>query len=165
MDSRTGRQRREQAAYHFELQAERLYLSVLQRLTNYRYRVRDTLRGVELTAMVLSHTFDFYEYRLNKGKQRVDLLIVQQHNAVVPLPVLCLADSRFYDPGQPPATTARPGARRRNAEERRLLLSKLLLGLESATDELARLSPRSRRRYATLCREYLKPRVGRPWAS
>src|SRR5205814_1407835 len=96
MDTRTERQVREAAAYQFELQAARLGFSVLQKLTNYRYVLRDNTRGCELVAITLACTFDFYEYRLNKGKQRIDLLIVQEHDAVAPIPVVSMEDSREY---------------------------------------------------------------------
>ena len=36
-ERRTERQQREEAAYQFELQADKLYLAVRKRLSNYRY--------------------------------------------------------------------------------------------------------------------------------
>src|SRR5712692_2819476 len=130
------RDARKQAAYQFELQASKLYLSVQRRLTNYRYIVKDEIKGSELTAMVLARTFDFYEYRLHRGKQRVDVLIVQQHNAVVPVRVIALDTVAEYEPGTVP-TISRAGAKRPNHEETMLLVSKLILGLDSAKEELA----------------------------
>src|SRR3989442_1405295 len=160
----TERQKREKAAYQFELQASKLYLSVQKRLPNYRYIVKDELKGCDLTVMVLASSFDFYEYRLNRGKQRVDLIVAQKHNAVLPLRVISLDTSSEYEPGRSPAIE-RPGAKRPNHEEVMLLVSKLLLGIESAHEQLASMSTRSRQRYLQRCQEYLKPRVGRPWAS
>lgn len=160
----TERQQREAAAHQFELQASRLYLSVVKQLTNYRYVVKDELRGCELTAMVVNASFDFYEYRLNHGRSRVDLLIVRHHNAVVPVRVLELTTSTEFDPGYAPTLT-RVNARRNNHDETVLLVSKLLLGIESAQDELAAMPVRTRQRYMQRCKEYLRPRVGRPWAS
>src|SRR5258706_11145824 len=164
MERRTERQKREEAAYQFELQADKLYLSVHQRLTNYRYVIQDETKGKELTAMVLCNSWDFYEYRLNRGKQRIDLLIVQRHNAVVPLPVLSLEASREYTPGNVPEL-GRANAKKPNHEETMLLASKLLLGIEGGEAELQKLSPRSQQRYKQRCRQYLRPRTGRPWAS
>ncbi len=161
---RGERHQREAAARQFEWQAERLFLSVVKRLTNYRYVVKDELRGCELTAMVLVNSFDFYEYRLNQGRQHVNLLIVHHHNAVVPVRVLDLTMSTEFDPGHAPAIT-RENAKRPNHDETVLLVSKLLLGIESAQDELAAMPVRTRQRYMQRCKEYLRPRVGRPWAS
>ncbi len=159
-----GRTAREKAAYQFEIQAARLDLPVLRRLPNYRYVVRDDIQGGELTAMVLANTFDFYEYRLNRGKQRVDLLIVQHHNAVVPIRVISLDKSEEFAPGTAPALV-RSGAKRPNHDEMVLLVSKLLLGTASAQEELAKMPSRTRQRYLQRCNEYLGPRVGRPVAS
>jgi hypothetical protein len=160
----TERQKREEAAYQFELQADKLYLAVSKRLSNYRYVIQDEAKGQELTAMVLCSSWDFYEYRLNRGKQRIDLLVVQRHNAVVPLPVLSLQTSREYTPGTVP-DIGRAHAKKPNHEESMLLVSKLLLGLDGVEAELAKLSPRSQQRYKQRCKAYLRPRVGRPWAS
>ena len=164
MGGRTERQIREAAAYQFELQAERLYLSVQKRLTNFRYLVKDHLKGVELVAMVLASSFDFYEYRLNRGKQRVDLLIVQRHNAVVPIRCIALDTSTEHDPGQPPAYQ-REHRKRPTHDEVLLMVSKLILGVESAVEELQKMEPRTRQRYLQRRNAYLKPRIGRPWAS
>lgn len=164
MSMRIDRLQREAAARQFEIQASRLYLSVLKRLSNYRYIVRDELKGVDLTAIVLASTFDFYEYRLNSGRQRIDLLIVQSHNAVVPIRTIALDKSAEFDPGIAP-TIERPGAKRPNRDEVALLVSKLLLGVESAHEELSKMPARTRQRYLQRRNEYLKPRVGRPWAS
>jgi hypothetical protein len=163
-ERRTERQQREAAAYQFELQADKLYLAISKRLTNYRYVIQDEAKGQELTAMVLCSSWDFYEYRLNRGKQRIDLLVVQRHNAVVPLPVLSLETSREYTPGTVP-DIGRAHARKPNHEETMLLVSKLLLGIDGVEAELAQLSPRSQQRYKQRCKHYLRPRVGRPWAS
>ncbi len=164
MRSLTERQRREAAAYQFEIQADRLCLSVKQRLTNFRYVVHDHLKDTDLTCIVLAETFDYYEYRLNRGKKRVDLLIVQKHNAVVPVRVLCLDDDREYDVGKAPEVN-RENAQRRNRHEVMLVISQLLLGTQSAQDALDAMPARMRQRYLQKRDEYLKPRVGRPWAS
>lgn len=158
------RQARQQAAYHFELQAHRLYLSVHKRLPNYRYILVDETSGRELLALVLTHTFDFYEYRLHRSKQHLDLLIVQQHDAAAPLKVIALDSSEEFEPGIVPAVS-RPNAKRPSHRETLLLVSKLLLGLDSAKEELARMHPRTRQRYLQRCKQYLRPRRGRPQAS
>lgn len=165
MDTRTEQQRREAAAYQFELQAARLGFSVLEKLTNYRYRVLDNTKGCELVAIVLAHTFDFYEYRINKGKHRIDLLIVQSHNAVAPIPVVSMEESREYPPGKAPALLERADRQRRNQEEKKLFVSALLIGSKEAQAELERMPLRTRQRYLHMRDTYLKPKVGRPRAS
>jgi len=164
MDKLTERHKREMAAYQFELQANRLYLSVVRKLPGYTYVVTDETTSQERTALVLATSWDFYEYRLHRGHQRADLLIVQRHNAVVPLPVISLDTGKEYTPGAEP-DIKRSAAKRPNHEETMLLVSKLLLGVDGVEAELAKMSPRSRQRYWQRCRHYLRPRVGRPWVS
>ena len=162
------KQQRQQAAQQFELESLRLGYVVERSLTNFRYLVREAKRkgkgGEPQIAMVLPTSFDFYEYRLNSAKRRVNVLIVQKHNAVVPLKVVSLSQVTSYDPLFVP-NIEREERQRRNHEEAMLFVSKLLLNFESAWEELKDMSDRSQQRYIRLRNEYLKPRVGRPWAS
>lgn len=158
------RDAREQAAYQFELLTVRLGYAVVRTMSNYRYVVRDTQTEQEYTAMVLPCSFDFYECRLNRGKQRVNLLIVQKHNAVVPIRVVCLGDVTSYAPLDVPAIE-RTDRQRRNHEETMLFTSKLLLNFESAKQELQHMPVRTQQRYLQRCETYLKAKVGRPMAS
>jgi hypothetical protein len=158
------KEKREQVAYQFELEAVRLGFVVERRRSNYRYIVTDQQQKKEYTALVLPSSFDFYEYRINLRKRRIDLLIVERHNAVVPIRVVSLSQVEDYPPLHVPVLT-RSKAKRRNHEEKGLLLSKLILNFESAERELAMLDPRTRRRYRAEMREYLHARIGRPWAS
>jgi len=136
---------------------------VEESLGKYWYRVYDQQTVKHSIAMVLPCSFDYYEFRLNTGKKRkIDMLIVDHHNAVVPIPVCSLAQVRIYEPLEVPQIY-RKDSKRRNHEESMLLLSKLILNFESANDELLKLTPRSRQRYEKLRREYLKPRIGGLW--
>jgi hypothetical protein len=155
---------RKRIAYQFELEAARLNFAVERILPNYRYIVQDLLKGGTYTAMVLRSSFDFYEFRLNRGKRRVDMLIVERHNAVVPVRVVSLTQIKDYPPLDVPEI-ARPKAKRRNAEEVNLLLSKLILNFESAEEEISKMDPRTQQRYYKRKQAYLNARIGRPWAS
>lgn len=156
---------REGTAYQFEQELIRLGFTVVQALTNYRYLMRDNKTGKQYTGMVLPTSFDYYEFRLNRGKRRIDLLIVQRHNAVVPVDVLSLTEVELFEPLAVPDLT-RKDSKRRSHEEANLLLSKLLLNFESAWEEVnERMSDRQRQRYERLVKEYNKGRIGRPWAS
>src|SRR5258708_10386738 len=131
----TERQQREAASYQFELQAHKLYLSIVKRLPNYRFMLLDEIAPLSpIHAMALVQSFDFYEYRLNHGRARIDLLIVQEHNAVVPIDCLELKTGTIYHAGQAPAME-RDTRKRRNQDEKKLLVSHLLLGTEHATRE------------------------------
>lgn len=154
---------RDRVALQFQHERLRLGLAVVRVLPNYKFVVRDGSR--EYTAIILPTSFDYYEFRLNVGKQRVDLLIVERHNAVVPVAVCALIDVTMYEPLAAPILPGKAEGKKNTQEDARLLLSKLILNFESAHEELAGMTDRSRRRYAARVREYLKKRIGRPWAS
>lgn len=165
--ARTIKSMRDQIAYQFFQEAIRLHMVVEENLGNHRYKIYDQHAGRAYIAMVLPCSFDYYECRLNVAKKRkfqIDLLIVDRHNAVVPIPVCSLRQVRIYEPLAVPQMN-RKDSKRRNHEESQLLLSKLILNFESAYDDLSKMAPRSSRRYLAMVSEYLKPKVGRPWAS
>jgi hypothetical protein len=158
---------RDQIAYQFSQEAIRLHMVVEESLGNHRYKIYDQHTCKNYIAMILPCSFDYYECRLNvikKRKVQIDLLIVGHHNAVVPIHVCSLRQVRIYEPLAVPQMS-REDRKRRNHEESQLLLSKLILNFESAYEDLSEMTPRSYRRYLAMVAEYLKPRVGRPWAS
>lgn len=156
------KQKRLRVARQFELQAGKLGFSVVRRVNAYTYLVHDGENGGEVTACVLASSFDFYEYRL---RRRSGLLVVQEHDAAVPLRVLCLHDGHLYDEGVVSEPEQREKAQRRNRSEVKLLVSKLLISDRSAWAELARLPLRTQQYYKAKMQDYLSGRVGRPWAS
>lgn len=158
--------KRLKAAYQFRLQAEKLGFSILSRLGTYTFRLKDREAGREITAAVLAATFDFYVYRLNLAKRSADLLIVQEHNAVAPLPVLAMRDARLYDPGVlAEGWNERTDRKRRNRAEAQMFLSRLLLSERAALAELAAMKSRTRQWYEARVRGYLTAKRGRPWSS
>jgi hypothetical protein len=163
------RQKRQAVMRQFELQLARFpVLELLERLTNYRYRFKlhDHARSLDVLATVLATSFDFYQYRLNLHQQGVELVICQRHDAVLPVYVLELETATMYQPGtSPDIERPREQRKKRNQEEVRVFISQLLVGVESAYAELWKMPPRTRQHYLALRAAYLRPRVGRPWAS
>ncbi|GCE04239.1 hypothetical protein [Dictyobacter aurantiacus] len=162
--ARQIRSQRDRVARQFEQELIRLGVVVERRLSNYRYIVRDLIEHKVYRAIVLVTSFDYYEYRLNVGQKRIDMLIVQRHNAVVPVTVISLEQVMKVAPLDAP-TLHREHALRRNHEEANLLLSKYILNFESAFEELAKMNPRTKQRYDRRRELYLKSKQGRPWAS
>jgi len=144
----TERQKRALVAQQFELQMPKYPLKILDRLTNYRYRMYDEKLKVEELATTLAHSFDFYEYRMNL-RGGIQLIVCQLHNSALPVWCLELETTMLYKPGTAPDMD-RPieGRKRRTAYE-----------------ELEDMEPRTRQRYLDLRQRYLKPKVGRPWMS
>jgi len=157
---------REQAAYQFQIQAGRLGYAIEKRLSPYKFAVKDLddYRGKVYTAIVLPVTFDFYTYRLHKS-HRFDLLIVQRHNAIVPINVIDMETSIKYFPGDRVDTLMREQIKRRTADEKALVLSQIITGTKDGKQALAAMNPRMRQRYLKEAKEYLRGRIGRPFAS
>ena len=165
----------ESVAAQMRLQLDGLDLELIRALPRYKYIVRDQRRDQEnqaenqdqaakavgeLTIKCLPDTWSLYEHRLFKAASQVDMLIVQTHNAVAPIPVLCLEDGHYYTPGAIPRLE-RPELTRRNEREQRLIVSMLALGLEAGEKAIAAMSAKSQKRYKTMLNECLKPRPGR----
>lgn len=155
---------RETVARQFEQEMIRLGFTIERVLPNYRFVLQDRVEKKTHRAIVLPCSFDYYEYRLNVGKRRVDMLIVARHNAVVPVEVICLETVTKYAALDSP-NLVRTDGKRRSTEEANLLLSKYILNFESAHEEIAKMTTRTRIRYDQRREMYLKARRGRPWAS
>lgn len=160
----TEKQKREETAYQFDVQAHSLGLRILKKRSNFVYELHDNQLEHNLVAIALQCSFDFYEYRLNRNKQRIDLLLVQRHNAVCPVAVLELSSGTMFTAGAIPSIE-RINSKRRNSEEVSLFISKVILGLNGVDEELSSMKPRTRQWYLQRKDEYLRGRVGRPWSS
>ncbi len=156
--------RRKQTAYQFELQAKRLQFSIRERTRNFCYRLYDERHARELVCIVLVESFDFYLLRLNQGKHRIDMVICEHHNCILPVRCVSMEESHEYAVHSLPRKM-RTERERRNTDEMKLFVSQLLLGVKKAHAELQEMPDRTRRRYVAYKNKLLRPRVGRPWAS
>ena len=163
----TTRQERESAAYQFVISADRLGYAIEERLSPYKFLVKDdnSWRDIPLIALVMHESFDYYENRMYRAKKPFDLLIVQHHNAIVPCTVVNILTGKIHPPGDRIDDLMRQGFKRRNHDEKALLLSQIITGAREAAGKLAQLSTRQRARYQSEAKEYLCGRVGRPFGS
>jgi hypothetical protein len=162
----SDRQRRAGVMRQFELQYPKYPIAIRERLTNYRYRLYDQARDVEMLATVLVSSFDYYSHRLLLTKHGFDLVICQRHNSALPVWCLELDTAHLYKPGTAPDVRPPAGGRhRRTQDEQRILISQIILGVDSAMIELNAMPYRSRVRYLKLRELYLLPKQGRPFAS
>jgi hypothetical protein len=169
------RQRRIAVMRQFELQMPKYPLRILERLTNFRYRMFEQERQVEMLATVLASSWDFYEHRLNLSKHGFSMVVCQKHNAAVPLFVLELDTGMLYEPGAVPdkapdraliKAPAKEGHRkRRTPDEIKIFVSQIIIGASAGMVELHNMPDRTRQYYLQLREQYLQPKVGRPWAS
>lgn len=162
------RQRRAAVMRQFEMQYPKYPIAIRECLTNYRYRLYDQARDVELLATILVASFDYYAHRLLLTKHGYDLVICQKHNSALPVWCLELDTAHLYKPGTAPDTRPPAAAneyRRRTADEQKILISQIILGVDSAMHELNTMPYRTKRRYLALREQYLRPKLGRPYAS
>ena len=169
------RQRRIAVMRQFELQYPKYPLQILGRLTNFRYRIFEEVRQVEMLATTLASSWDFYEHRLNLAKHGFRLIICQKHNAAVPLFVLELDTQVFYEPGAVPdkapdralikVSDKETKRKRRTPDEMKIFVSQIIIGASAGMAELHAMPDRTRQYYLQLREQYLQPKVGRPWAS
>jgi hypothetical protein len=150
-----------EVAAQFHLQAESLDLEIIRAKAHYKYEVKDLRAGTTLTVRCLPSSWSLYEQHLFPTiRKHADLLVVQTHNAAVPLPVVSLETGHYYRPATIP-----PGARsnliRRNQQEKHLLISLLALGLDAGEQALQTMSRRSQQRYRAWLASYLRSPRGR----
>lgn len=150
-----------EVATQFHLQAASLDLEILKAKAHYKYEVKDLRTGTIMTARCLPSSWSLYEQHLfHTVQKQADLLIVQEHNAVVPVPVLALDTGHYYHPATI-SPIARQNANRRNTQEKFLLISMLALGLDAGIEALRAMSRRSQQRYRALLASYLRAPRGR----
>lgn len=162
----TSRSEREQAAYQFRIQAERLSYAIDKRLSPYKFLVTDLndFYKQQYTVIVLPESFDFYTYRLFKHR-KFDILVVQKHNAIVPVNVVDMETSKKYFPGDKVDKAMRDNIKRRKPDEKAFLLSQIIAGTTGGKEIIANMPDRMRQRYLKEAKSYLKGPVGRPFAS
>jgi len=137
----------EKVAAQLVLQQDGMDLELVRAMPFYKYAVRDLRggdQGREMIARCLPDTWSLYEQRFYHAAKTVDLLIVRDHNAAAPVPVLSLETGRYYQAGAIPAIE-RSDLTRRNQREQ----------------AIATMSERSRKRYRALLSDYLKRPRGR----
>jgi hypothetical protein len=161
------RQRRIAVMRQFELQYPKYPLKILERLTNFRYRMFEEERQLEMLATTLASSWDFYEHRLNLSKHGFSMIVCQKHNASVPLFALELDTGILYEPGAVPdrRPVGEGKRKRRTPDEQKILISQIIIGASAGMAELHNMPDRTRQRYLNLREQYLQPKVGRPWAS
>jgi hypothetical protein len=141
--------------------------SIERMQTAYTYLVQSHTTGQQLRAYLLASTFDYYEYRIYKrqlGSSDLELLVVQEHNAIVGMPVLCLRNGTLY-PARECPDEPRADAGKRNQAEVKRLVSRLLVGDPAAHTELATLPLSTQKRYLRKRNDYLDGAYRCPWTS
>ena len=121
------------------------------------------MNGRHYNAVVLSHSFEFYEKRYHIAKRVPDLVICFQHDTVLAVSCLSLKSGRIAVPYDLPGGITDPERQRHRSKiGSQCLLGMYLCGMRDAQSIVNKLPPRSRRRYIERARLLGKRRRGRP---
>ena len=115
----------------------------LVKLDKYTYQL--TQQGVSYRAIVLSRSWDFWEYRLSSAAPAVTLVVCSTHDSCLPVSVLEVGSSGYtYAPRDLPLDFE-PNAPR-TWKTALVFLGALLCGDQQAFNKLSQMHPSSQRR-------------------
>lgn len=121
------------------------------------------MNGKMYNAVILPHSFDFYQMRYHIAKNVPTLVVCEAHDTVIPVTCLSLKSGRIALPYDLPAQITNVEAQRhRSKTGSQVLLGMYLCGLKSAQVLVNNFPARSRRRYLERAKELGKRRPGRP---
>jgi len=116
----------------------------LKKLGKYTYQLRRD--GESHRAIVLSRSWDYWEYRLSNSAPAISLVICSKHDSCLPVSVLEVGSSGYtYGPRDLPLDHDKHAKRTRKTAL--VFLGALLCGDQQAFDALSRMHPSSQKRY------------------
>lgn len=137
---------RERTDILFRIHAFSLGITKLEKLPEpFHYRVTLT-GGEELRALILSCSWDYWEYRLKLAAPALDLIVCSEHDSCVPVRTMELGSSGYTYAARELPHSYRPGAKR-TKKTALIFLGALLSGDQEAFDLLKQLPPSTRKRY------------------
>lgn len=146
---------------------------LLARRDNYKVRSIKPLHGnlyavtmqeKDYTAVVLLHSFDYYEKRYHLTKVTPSLAICFEHNTVLPIPTLSLRAGNLAKPYELPLPLELDDltVRRRSKLAHTVLLGMSLSGMKVAQAIMKDLPETTRRRYTSEIKALGKRKRGKP---
>lgn len=102
--------------------------------------------GVTHRALVLSRSWDYWEYRLSRSAPAVSMVICSKHDTCLSMPVLEVGSSgRTYGPRERPLDYVQGAPHTRKTAL--VFLGALLCGEQAAFNALSQMHPSSQKRY------------------
>ena len=161
---------RERTDTLFQLHAKRQGLKIreLVRLGDFTYHIRmmvEDKKGNEheetFKALVLTSSWDYWEYRLSFSAPAVSLIICSKHDSCLPVRVLEVGNTGYnFAPRELPEDAPVPGGTR-TKRTARFFLGALLSGEQQAFNALKNMHPSSQKRYRYRMEQLLtEKRVG-----
>jgi hypothetical protein len=115
------------------------------------------------TAVVLSHSFAYYELRYHLAQEeRPTLVICFVHNSVLPIAVLSLRAGNFAQPYEVPFEIEDIELQRHSPLGTRVLLGMYLSGMKAAQTIVSELPTSTRNRYLRTVKRLGRRKRGRP---
>jgi hypothetical protein len=115
----------------------------LVKLDKYTYQL--TQNGVSHRAIVLSRSWDYWEYRLSSSAPAISMVVCSKHDSCLPVAVLEVGSSGYtYGPRDLPLDHDKDAPRTWKTAQ--VFLGALLCGDQQAFDKLSRMHPSSQRR-------------------
>lgn len=153
---------RERTDTLFRLHATGLGITGIEALeAPFTYRV--TMKGTEYLAVVLSHSWEYWEHRLQLRAPRLSLVICSKHDTCLPVHTLELGSSGYHFVPKELPKDVDPRSPKRTWRTALVFTGALLSGDQQAFDALEKMHPSSRKRYQRKMKGLLtKNRQGHP---
>lgn len=120
------------------------------------------MKGQPYNAVVLSHSFQYYELKYHIARHKPDLVICYQHDSVLPIPVLSTKHGNYAEAYELPEEIIDIEEQRFSRTGSRVLLGMYISGMRRAQDIIKELKPTTRKRYLQKAKDLGKRTRGRP---
>lgn len=121
-----------------------------------------TMDGTHYNAVVLVHSFDYYELRYHILQHKPNFIVCYEHDTVVPIPVLSTRAGNLAKAYELPESITDIEKQRTTRTGARVLLGMYISGVRLAQKLVNELSATSRKRYRQRAEELGRRRPGRP---
>jgi hypothetical protein len=118
--------------------------------------------GKTYNAVLLLHSFQYYELQYHIARHKPDLVICYMHDSVLPIPVLSMRVGNLAEPYDLPEDIEDVKSQRFSRTGSRVLLGMYVSGLRQAQEIIKDLKPTTRKRYLQKAKELGKRKRGRP---
>lgn len=120
------------------------------------------MNGEQHNAVLLTHSFHYYEKRYHLADERPTLIICHTHDTVLPVPVLSVRAGNFARAYELPESVYDMEQQRYTKVGSQVLLGAYISGLKSAQVIVNNLPPSTRGRYFLRAKELCRRKRGRP---
>jgi hypothetical protein len=121
-----------------------------------------SMNGRDYNAVVLIHSFQYYELRYHIADIAPELVVCYVHDSVLPIPVLSLRVGNFAQPYELPENITDIPSQRTTKTGSQVLLGQYISGVRAAQEYIKDLPVTTRKRYQARARMLAKRQRGKP---